>query len=141
MFPTPLYNFQISVTVTEVKKGAKVTNFYFTEIEKFAVLGGSKRTIKKNGENGIGDADIMAEFHQAKHFHNLVFTKQLNLESLTFQRIYDRKLSFDFVLVVRSLSLQSRFRFLQLKAKKARIVKRSLTNYEGDTLNIKYSDL
>lgn len=137
MFPTPLYDFQMNVTVTEANKG---TPSFFTEIEKFAVLGGSKRTIKRYGLDGIGDADIMMEFHQAKQFRNLVFTKELNLQTLTFQRIYDHRLSFDFVLAVKSLEPQSRFRFIQLNAKKARIIKPPLTNDEGDTLSIKYSD-
>lgn len=140
MFPTAIYEFQMSFTVTEGKNGTQKKSSYFTEIEKFAVLGGSKRTIRKNGENGIGDADIMAEFYQSKQFLNLIVTKPLNLESLTFQRIYDRQLSFDFVLLVRSLELQSRFRFIQLNAEKARITKPPTTNDEGDTLNIKYSN-
>ena len=140
MFPTALYEFQMSFTVTEGKNGAHNKSNYFTELEKFAVLGGSKRTMRKNGENGIGDADMMAEFYQAKQFLNLIVTKPLDLDSIAFQRIYDRKLSFDFVLQVRSLSQDSRFRFIQLNAEKARITKPPSIDYEGDTLNIKYSN-
>jgi hypothetical protein len=140
MFPTALYEFQMSFTLTERKNGANNKSHYFTEIEKFAVLGGLKRTMRKNGENGIGDADMMAEFYQAKQFLNLIVTKPLDLESLTFQRIYDRQLSFDFAFQVRSLALESRFRFIQLNAEKARITKPPSISDEGDTLNIKYSN-
>lgn len=139
MFPTALYEFQMSFTVTQSKNGAHNKSNYLTDIEKFAVLGGSKRTIRKNGENEIGDADIMAEFYQAKQFLNLIVTKPLNLESLTLQRVYERGLSFDFVLQVKSLEPQSRFRFIQLNAEKARITKPPATSLDGDTLNIKYS--
>lgn len=140
MFPTALYEFQMSFSVMDGKSGANGKSHYFTEIEKFAVLGGLKRTMRKNGENGIGDADMMVEFYQAKQFLNLVVTKPLDLESLTFQRIYDRGLSFDFALQVRSLALESRFRFIQLNAEKARITKPPSLDDEGDTLNIKYSN-
>jgi hypothetical protein len=140
MFPTALYEFQMSFTVFEHKNGATSKSNYFTEIEKFAVFGGSKRTMRKNGENGIGDADMIAEFYQSKQFLNLIVTMPLTLEALTFQRIYDRQLSFDFVLQVRSLALESRFRFIQLNAEKARIIKPPSLDAEGDTLNIKYSN-
>jgi len=141
MFGTdPLYDFQMTVSLTEVKKGVSETKSYFTEIEKFAIFGGSKRTFRKNGENGLGDADIMAEFYQAKQFHNLIVTRQLDQLSAVFRRIYDRQLAFEFNFVVRSLSFESRFRHLQLVTKKARITKPP-SNYDGgDTLNIKYSD-
>lgn len=140
MFPTPIYEFQMSFAVMDGKNGANNKSHYFTEIEKFAVFGGLKRTMRKNGENGIGDADMMVEFYQAKQFLNLIVTKPLNLESLTLQRIYDRGLSFDFAFQVRSLALESRFRFIQLNAEKARIIKPPSTDDEGDTLNIKYSN-
>jgi hypothetical protein len=140
MFPTALYEFQMSFTVTERKNGANTKSHYFTEIEKFAVLGGSKRTIRKNGEYGIGDADVIAEFYQSKQFLNLIVTMPLSLDSLTFQRIYDRQLSFDFVLQVKSLEPESRFRFIQLNAEKARITKPPSLSEDGDTLNIKYSN-
>jgi hypothetical protein len=140
MFPTALYEFQMSFTVFERKNGANTKSTYFTDIEKFAVLGGSKRTMRKNGENGIGDADMMAEFYQAKQFLNLIVTMPLSLDSITFQRIFERRLSFDFVFQVRSLELESRFRFIQLNAEKARIAKPPSLDVEGDTLNIKYSN-
>ncbi|HLL99588.1 MAG TPA: hypothetical protein VK400_00915 [Pyrinomonadaceae bacterium] len=140
MFPTALYEFQMSFTVFERENGTNTKSTYFTDIEKFAVLGGSKRTMRKNGEDGIGDADMMAEFYQAKQFLNLIVTKPLNADSLAFQRIYDRRLSFDFVLQVRSLSPESRFRFLELNAVKGRITKPPSTYDGGDTLNIKYSN-
>ena len=83
---------------------------------------------------------MMAEFYQSKQFLNLIVTMPLTLESLTFQRIYDRRLSFDFAFQVRSLALDSRFRFIQLNAEKARITKPPSIDSEGDTLNIKYSN-
>jgi hypothetical protein len=136
----PIYSFQMIFTVTENKKGGQEMTSYSTEIEKFAVLGGSKRTIRKNGENGIGDADIMSEFYQAKQFHNLIVTRQVDPVSAVFRRIYDRQLSFEFNFTVKSLTPESRFRHLQLVTKKARITKPP-SNYEGgDTLNIKYSE-
>jgi len=131
-----LYDFQMTVTVNEVNE----TRSYFTDIEKFAIFGGSKRTIRKYGENGIGDADIMSEFYQAKQFQNLIVTRQLDPVSLVFRRLYDRQIHFEFNFVVRSLSPDSRFRHLQLTTKKARIIKPPSTNDEGDTLSIKYSD-
>jgi predicted nucleotidyltransferase len=140
MFPTALYEFQMSFTVLEGKNGAQKKSSYFAEIEKFAVFGGSKRTIRKNGENGIGDADIMAEFYQSKQFLNLIVTMPLTLDSVAFQRIYDQQLSFDFTLQVKSLEPESRFRFIQLNAEKARITKPPSIDAEGDTLNIKYSN-
>jgi len=138
--PEPLYNFQMTVTLTEVQKGVSETNSYFTEIEQFAVFGGLARTIRRNGENGIGDADIMVEFYQAKQFRNLIVTRDSDSTSIVFRRIYDKKLSFEFNFVVRSLSPTSRFRHLQLVTKKARIIKPPSPAEGGDTLNIKYSD-
>jgi hypothetical protein len=135
-----LYDFQMTVTLADVKKGGSGPASYFTEIEKFAVFGGSKRTIRKNGENGIGDADIMSEFYQAKQFHNLIVTRQLDQMSAVFRWIYDQQLRFGFNFVVRSLSPESRFRHLQLVSKKARITKPPSNFGSGDTLNIKYSD-
>jgi hypothetical protein len=126
--------------VTEVKKGVSETSTYSTEIEKFAVFGGSKRTIKKYGENGIGDADIMSEFYQSKQFLNLIVTRATDSLSLVFRRLYDRQLRFAFKFVVKSLSTESRFRHLQLATKKARIIKPPSPGDGGDTLNIKYSD-
>jgi hypothetical protein len=143
MFPTnssPLYEFQLMVTVTEKKKAGSESLSFTTGLEKFAVLGGSKRTIRRGGENGIADADIMSEFYQAKHFHNLVVTKQVNSASLIFQRIFDHQLSFGFTLTVKSLEPQSRFRSIRLVTRKARITKPPTTSDEGVTLNIKYSD-
>lgn len=134
----PIYSFQMIFTVYDVNDGAKQMTTYSTEIEKFAVLGGSKRTIRANGEYGIGDADIMSEFYQAKQFHNLIVTRQVDQLSAVFRRIYDRKLSFDFSFTVRSLEPESRFRHLQLVSKKARITKPP-SDFDGDTLNIKYS--
>lgn len=134
-----IYDFQMIFTVYDVSSGAKQMTTYSTGIEKFAVFGGSKRTITKNGENGIGDADIMSEFYQAKQFRTLIMTRATDQLSTVFRRIYDRKLSFDFSLTVRSLEPESRFRHLQLVSKKARILKPP-SDFEGDTLNIKYSD-
>ena len=136
----PLYSFQMIFTVTEATKGGQETTSYSAEIEKFAVFGGLKRTIRKNGEDGIGDADIVAEFYQAKQFLNLIVTKASDPVSLVFRRIYDRKLRFEFNFTVRSLSPESRFRHLQLITKKAHMVKPPSQDNEGDTLNIKYSD-
>jgi hypothetical protein len=136
----PLYSFQMIFMVTENNKGGRETKRYSTEIEKFAVFGGLKRTIRKRGENGIGDADLMAEFYQAKQFHNLIVTKPSDPISLVFRRIYDRKLHFAFKFTVKSLSPESRFRNLQLVTKKAYMVKPPSPDDEGDTLNIKYSE-
>lgn len=135
----PIYGFQMTIWVTEFKKGVSETRSYSTEIEKFAVFGGLKRTIKKRGENGIGDADIMAEFFQAKQFLNLIVTRATDSLSMVFRKIYDRKLSFAFKFVVSSLSPESSFRNLQLVTKKAQLVKPPMQDDNGDTLNIKYS--
>lgn len=133
-----LYSFQMMFKVNaDQKSGLEITEFS-TEIEKFAVLGGLKRTIRQNGENGIGDADIMAEFYQAKQFNTLIVTRAIDPLSALFRKIYDRKLSFEFSLTVKSLEPESRFRQLQLVTKKARITKPP-SNYDGDTLSIKYS--
>ena len=135
----PLYSFQMIFTVPESRNGGREMTTYSTEIEKFAVLGGSKRTIRKNGESGIGDADIMAEFYQAKQFNTLIVTRLVDPVSAVFRRIYDQQLQFDFNLTVKSLEPESRFRHLQLVTKKARITKPP-SNYDGgDTLSIKYS--
>lgn len=136
---SPLYDFQMIFTVYDVNNGAKQMTTYSTEIEKFAVFGGSKRTIRKNGENGIGDADIMSEFYQAKQFRTLIMTRAADQLSAVFRRIYDRKLKFDFSFTVKSLEPESRFRHLQLVSKNAHITKPP-SDYEGDTLNIKYSN-
>jgi hypothetical protein len=136
----PVYSFQLTIWVTEVKKGESETSSYSTEIEKFAVFGGSKRTIRKHGENGIGDADIMAEFYQAKQFLNLIVTRATDSLSLVFRRIYDRQLRFAFKFVVKGLSQESTFRHLELVTKRAHLVKPPRQDDSGDTLSIKYSD-
>jgi hypothetical protein len=136
----PLYSFEMLFTVNEVNKGVKKMTTYSTGIEKFAVLGGSKRTIRATGEDGLGDADIMSEFYQAKQFQNLIVTRAVDPVSAVFRRIYDQQLRFEFNFTVKSLAPESRFRHLQLVTKKARIT-RPPSNYDGgDTLNIKYSD-
>jgi hypothetical protein len=135
----PIYSFEMTFWVTEVKKGVSETTAYTTEIEKFAVFGGSKRTIKRRGENGIGDADIMSEFYQAKQFLNLIVTCATDSLGLVFRRLFDRQMHFAFKFVVKSLSTESRFRHLQLVTKKALIVKPPSPVEGGDTLNIKYS--
>ena len=135
-YPEPKYDFQLSFCTLNDRKS------YFTEVEKFAVRGGSKRTIRKNGENEIGDADIISEFYQAKQYMNLVVTVPLNLDTLLFQKVFNRKISFDFVLSVKSLSPQSRLRSLQLNAEKARLIKPPTAETElSSTLCIEYSNL
>lgn len=135
----PVYDFQLSLNVTLTKKGVSRTNNYSTGVERFAVLGGVKRSIRRGGENGMGDADIISEFYQAKQFRNLTITRKRDQESLVYWSLYDRQLPFEFTFTVKSLSPQSRFRHIQLVTKKARIVKPP-TSHDGDTLNIVFSD-
>ena len=135
-----LYSFEMIFSVVEVNRGIREKTDYATEIEKFAVFGGFKRTIRRNGEDGFGDADIMAEFYQAKQFRNLIVTRPVDQLSAVFRRLFDQKLNFEFSFTVRSGAAESRFRHLQLVTKKARLVKPP-SNYDGgDTLNIKYSE-
>jgi hypothetical protein len=141
MSSTPIYEFQFGVKLTEVKKGGSETKSLFTtNVIKFAILGGAKRTIRKGGEKGIGDADVMSEFYQAKQFHNLILTKELDIDTFTYYKIYDKKISFELYFAIRSLDMESRFRFLQLKSNKAQIIKPPSTDDEGETLNIKYAN-
>src|SRR4029453_17988431 len=95
-FLTQIYDFRMVFTVTEVIKGVSQVTTYATDVEKWAIFGGAKRTIKKKGQNGIGDADVMSEFYQAKQFDNLILTKPRNSESAIFQMIFDKKLPFQF---------------------------------------------
>jgi hypothetical protein len=138
---SPIYEFQLSVYYqAEGKKGGRESkSFFIDNITKFAILGGAKRTIRNDGSNGIGDAELMAEFYQAKQFHNLILTKDLDLETFTLYKIYEKQIPFEFSFAVRSLNVDSRFRFLQLKSKTARIIKPPSTEDQGETLNIKYS--
>lgn len=136
----PLYSFHMIFTVTETTKKGKAMTSYSTDIEKFAVLGGSKRTLYRYGDDGLGDADIMAEFYQAKQFNTLIVTRDIDPVSAVFRRMYDQQLSFEFDFTVKSLEPGSRFRHLQLITKKARITKPPSNSDGGDTLNIKYSN-
>src|SRR5262245_43569650 len=138
---SPSYQFHMMVTFTAKKKGGGTEQTSFsTEINRFGIMGGSERSFRPNGEGGLGDADLMSEFYQAKHFHNLVVTKQVNSSSPIFQRIYDGQLSFSFTFTVRSLDSQSRFRSLRLVARNAHITKPPTSSGDGVTLNIKYSN-
>jgi hypothetical protein len=143
MFPSlsPIYAFQLNVVLTEVNKGVSETKvLHMNNVSKFAILGGAKRTITVGGDKGIGDADVMSEFYQAKQFHNLILTKELDFDTFTLYRIYDKKLTFQFSFLVKSLTAESRFRILELSANKARILKPPSTEDEGETLNIQYSN-
>lgn len=140
MFPTALYEFQMAVRMAEVVKGARELKTHFVNsIFRFAILGGAKRSIRRNGENNIGDADLMSEFYQAKQFNTLIVSKDLDFDSFLFQKIYDKHLSFEFSFMVRTLNPESRFKILQLDAKNARVIKPPATEGDGETLNIKYS--
>lgn len=134
-----LYEFQMLLTITMTKNGVSEMTTYSTDIERFAVLGGAKRSIRRNGANGMGDADIMSEFYQAKQFKNLTITRRMDELSLVFRRLYDRQMNFEFTFTVKSLSTESRFRHLQLVTKKARISKPP-SSHDGDTMNITFAD-
>ncbi len=133
---TPRYEFQFGVKLG----GSESKSLFSINVLRFAILGGSKRSIRRNGENNMGDAEVMSEFYQAKQFHNLVLTKELDIETFTYYKIYEKKLSFELYFAVRSLDMKSRFRFLQLKSSRARIIKPPSTGDEGETLNIQYSN-
>jgi hypothetical protein len=138
---TPLYEFQMSFSVTEqVQKHVKKTVSYFTLIESFSILGGADRIMRKNGEDNLGDADMMSEFYQAKQFQHLKIKKALNRESQALFKVYYDKLSFEFTLMVRSLALPSRFRFLQLVSTNARINDAPQKNGAEINWIIKYSN-
>lgn len=141
MSSTPRYEFQLSIVLAEAKKGASENkSFFMDNIYRFAILGGAERSFRKNGEKNLGDADLMSEFYQAKQFHNLIVSKELDIESITLYKMYEKKLPFEFTFAVRSLDLKSRFRFLKLVSKRARIIKPPSMDDEGETLNIKYSN-
>lgn len=137
----PKYGIELALKVTEqVAKHVKETKTYSTKLEGFEVVGGLVRFIMADGRDGIGDGDVMSEFYQAKQFKKINVVKQLNYQMMVVDKIYYLKLSFDFTLLIQSLSPSSRFRSLQLNAKNAQIVKPPDRGVMTERLSIKYSD-
>lgn len=137
----PLYDIKFTFKVTEqAAKGVKETKTYSTDVDGFEVIGGGTRFIMADGRGGIGDADLMAEFYQARQFRNLNISKPFNRESFVMDKVYYLKLSFDFTLVIQSLMPASRFRSLQLNAKNARFTRPPDRGAMTERLYFKFSE-
>lgn len=136
-----LYSFGFTLKVTEqVKEEVRVTHSYYTEVEKFWIFGGVNRHFWKDGRGGLGDADLMSEFYQAKELKNIIVQKYLNRETLIIDKVYDLRLPFEFTFEVQSLSPSSSFRSLQLDAKNARIAEPPERDSRYEELYIEFSD-
>lgn len=136
-----LYSFGFTFKVTEqVKKGVRITHSYYTDVEGFTISGGSNRCFWKDGRGGLGDADIMSDFYQARQFKNISIQKFINRETLVIDKVYFLKLPFDFTFTVQSLSPSSRFRCLQLDAENARIVEPLNRDSRSEALYIEFSE-
>lgn len=137
----PLYDFQLTLKAVDHEEiGYSLVINNRTEVESFSVAGGLKRMIWKDGREGIGDADIMAEFYQAKQFQNLFVQKTLNRSTLDFDRIYYRNLSFDLTFEVTSRHRSSRFSSMHLEAKNAQIIEPPNRDSRTEKIKIKFSE-
>jgi hypothetical protein len=137
----PLYDIKFTFSVAEqLGKGVKITRTYKVDVDGFEVIGGGTRFIMADGRGGIGDADLMAEFYQARQFRNLNIVKPLNRESFVMDKIYYLKLSFEFTLVIQSLTPASRFRSLQLNAKNVRFTRPPDRGAMTERLFFKFSE-
>ena len=115
--------------------------FTITEAQFFGVMGGKDREIYSSpGINNISEAEIMAEFYQARHFQNVYLQKWINRASLEIDKLYYEKLSFSFNLVISNKSKSARFRSLALFANDGRISKPIKRDSRRELLQITFSD-
>ena len=115
--------------------------FTVTEAQYFGVMGGKDREIWSSpGINNISEAEIMAEFNQARQFQNVYVMKWINRASLDIDKIYYQKLSFSFNLVISNRSKSARFRSLALFASDGRFSKPIKRDSRRELLQITFSD-
>ncbi|MDQ6787485.1 MAG: hypothetical protein M3033_11820 [Acidobacteriota bacterium] len=136
-----LYDFEFNFQVTDGEEtGYTEVVGDSTEVEDFSVIGGLAGILSRDGRGDTDDARIMAEFYQARQFHNLQIKKPLNRVTLNIDRIYYRKLSFQFSFAVSSLSPNSKFKGLELEAKDAQITVPPNRNSNFEVLIITFSE-
>jgi len=136
-----LYDLQMTLRVAEsASDGRLLIHSYYTQVEAFSVIGGLTNPIRKDGRGNVGDADVMSEFYQARQFRNLTIQKPVNRETMIVERLYEFALSFEFTFVVQSLSPSSRFRSLQLEARRARILEPPKRRARLESLVVKFTD-
>ncbi len=111
----------------------------FSEVQTFEVPGGIKRAFWNRSDNGMGDADVMSEFYQVKQIQKLHIQKPINRSSLSIDRIFYRKLTFSFNLVVKSLADKARFWTLSVQANDARMEKKLVRDATREAFVISFS--